>query len=173
MRAENILFDEDMDVGIMIEVTSSVVIADDLAKEVDFFSIGTNDLVQYLLAVDRNNLLISDRYQEFHPAVLKVIKQVIDIGHANDIWVGMCGEMAGNPLATILLLGLGLDEFSMVPSIIPEIKEIVRSTTFAEAQLLAEHALECKTTPEVKHLLTEFFEQRHPEFFTSLQNGDS
>jgi phosphoenolpyruvate-protein phosphotransferase (PTS system enzyme I) len=171
LRNEGIPFDEHMQVGIMIEVPSSVMIADDLAKETDFFSIGTNDLVQYLLAVDRNNILISDMYQEFHPSVLKAVKQIIDTGHANGIWVGMCGEMAGKPLATSLLLGLGLDEFSVVPSVIPEIKEIIRGTTIAEARELAEAALRQKTTDDVKTLLNDHTRRRYPQFFNSQQNG--
>jgi phosphoenolpyruvate-protein phosphotransferase (PTS system enzyme I) len=168
---EDVAFDADIEFGIMIEVPSAVIVAEDLAKEVQFFSIGTNDLIQYLLAVDRNNDLISDLYQEFHPAVIKAVKHVIDVGHANDIWVGMCGEMAGNPFATVLLLGLGLDEFSLVPSVLPEIKKIIRTTNYEDALLVSQQALSYKTTPEVKAFLESHAREHYPELFEIIQNG--
>lgn len=173
LTAERIPFDRGMQVGVMIEVPSAVFVADEIAREVDFFSIGTNDLVQYLVAVDRNNELIADLYQEFHPAVVRAVKQIIDTGHRNGIWVGMCGEMAGNPLATTMLLGLGLDEFSMVPSVIPEIKNIIRSTPHAHAVELASHAVTLSTSLEVRALLSEDLRARHPALFASLPNGNN
>ncbi|HOJ02748.1 MAG TPA: phosphoenolpyruvate--protein phosphotransferase [Bacteroidota bacterium] len=173
LTAERIPFDRGMQVGVMIEVPSAVFVADEIAREVDFFSIGTNDLVQYLVAVDRNNELIADLYQEFHPAVVRAVKQIIDTGHRNGIWVGMCGEMAGNPLATTMLLGLGLDEFSMVPSVIPEIKNIIRSTPHAHAVELASRAVTLSTSLEVRALLSEDLRARHPALFASLPNGNN
>jgi len=167
LRKAGILFDDRMEVGIMIEVPSSVLMADRLAREVDFFSIGTNDLIQYLLAVDRSNDLIVNLYQEFHPSVLRAIKHVIDTAHAEGIWVGMCGEMAGNPLASVLLLGLGLDEFSMVPSVIPEVKKILRNTAYTEARQIAAESLEKATSAEVKDFLTGYLHNRFPEIFQS------
>ncbi len=170
---ELVPFDEHMEVGLMIEVPSAVFVADELAKQVDFFSIGTNDLVQYLMAVDRNNELIADLYQEFHPAVIRAVKSIIDTGHANNIWVGMCGELAGNPLATVLLLGLGLDEFSMVPSVIPEVKKIIRSTNFEDAKVVAEGALRLPTASHIREHMEAFMRERYPHFMATLSNGEN
>jgi phosphotransferase system enzyme I (PtsI) len=171
LRKEGVPFDEEMELGLMIEVPSAVFVADELAKHVSFFSIGTNDLVQYLMAVDRNNELIADLYQEFHPAVLRAIRSTIDTGHANGLWVGMCGEMAGNPLATLLLLGLGLDEFSMVPSVIPEVKKIVRSSSYKEARKVAAEALRLANALEVREYLSTYMHERFPELFATMVNG--
>jgi phosphotransferase system enzyme I (PtsI) len=171
LRAEGVPFDSNLKIGIMIEVPSSVFIADALAREVDFFSIGTNDLTQYLIAVDRNNEHILDLYQEFHPAVLRAIKHVIDTGHANNIKVGMCGEMAGSPLATVLLVGFGLDEFSMAPSVLPEIKKIIRSISVAEARDIADECMKLTSVHDVKALLSEFAQGRYPELAINHQNG--
>lgn len=170
LRSQGIRFDEKLPVGIMIEVPSSVLMADELAKLVDFFSIGTNDLIQYLIAVDRNNDLISDLYQEFHPAVLRAIRHVIDVGHANKVRVAMCGEMAGNPVATPLLLGLGLDEFSMVPSVIPEVKKIIRGTTIEEARALAAEVMQKQTSHDTKNELKSYIARRFPELLATLMN---
>jgi phosphotransferase system enzyme I (PtsI) len=173
LRNEGIAFDDDMEIGLMIEVPSAVFIADELARHVQFFSIGTNDLVQYLMAVDRNNELIADLYQEFHPAVLRAIKITIDTGHANGLWVGMCGEMAGNPLATLLLLGLGLDEFSMVPSVIPEIKTIIRSTSYEEARVVAEEALRLSNSFDIRSYLNTYMHSHFPDLFETWLNADN
>lgn len=171
LRTEGVPFDETMEIGLMIEVPSAVFVADELAKHVSFFSIGTNDLVQYLMAVDRNNELIADLYQEFHPAVLRAIRTTIDTGHANGLWVGMCGEMAGSPLATLLLLGLGLDEFSMVPSVIPEVKKIIRSSSYKEARKVAAEALRLSNASEVRTFLSDYMHERFPELFATMVNG--
>jgi len=153
-------FDENIEVGIMVEIPSAALSADSLAKESDFFSIGTNDLIQYTLAVDRGNERIAHLYQSFHPAVLKLIKQSIDAGRKNDIWVGLCGEMAGDPLATVLLVGMGVDEFSTSAMAIPEIKKIIRSITLEEAQRLAEQVLNLSTIDEIKKVLIDDYAKR-------------
>lgn len=152
----NVLFDENIKIGIMIETPASAIIAEYLIKEVDFFSIGTNDLTQYTLAVDRGNDLISHLYNPMNPSVLKLIKQVIDVSHSDGKWTGMCGELAGDERATILLLGMGLDEFSMSSISIPKIKQIIRKTSFSNAQKLAQKALTMPTTKEIMHLVETF-----------------
>ena len=139
-----------MDVGAMIEVPSAALTSDILAKEVDFFSIGTNDLIQYSLAVDRVNEKIAYLYEPAHPAVLRLIKSVIENGHNAGIWVGMCGEMAGDIVMTIILLGLGLDEFSTSPIAIPEIKRIIRSVTMRQAKEIAQEAIMLPTGREIE-----------------------
>lgn len=152
LRKKNIPFDEDMEVGAMIEVPSAALTCDILAKEVDFFSIGTNDLIQYSLAVDRVNEKIAYLYEPAHPAILRLIKNIIDTGHKANIWVGMCGEMAGEPAFGLLLLGLGLDEFSTSPVNIPRIKQLIRTVEFKTAQAIAEEALTLSTGQEVAEL---------------------
>lgn len=147
-------YQSDIKVGIMIETPAAVLCADSLAKYVDFFSIGTNDLTQYLLAVDRSNNKISKLFDSFHPAVIKSIKQVIDAAHANGIEVGMCGELASDEKATLLLLGLGLDEFSMSAGDSAGIKNIIRHTSYEEAKRCAEHVMSLTTKEEVKEYLS-------------------
>lgn len=149
LRKEGVAFNEDIKVGIMIEVPAAAVIAPILAKYVDFFSIGTNDLCQYTLAVDRMNEAIGNLYQPLHPGVLRLIKGVIDASHEQGKFTGMCGELAGDPVATMILLGLGLDEFSMTASSIPLIKNILRSVSKAECEAVANHALTLDTAEEI------------------------
>jgi len=153
LKSEGFAFDEAIEVGVMIEIPAAALIADDLAKEVDFFSIGTNDLVQYTIAVDRMNENISELYNYFHPAVLRLMKMVIDASHRNGIWTGMCGEMASDPLATELLVGMGLDEFSMNQNSLLEVKQRVRSISLEEAKQIAETALSFPTVAEVQSYL--------------------
>ncbi len=150
LRAKNIPFNDKIEVGVMIEVPSAALTADILAKESRFFSIGTNDLIQYSLAVDRGNEKVAYLYEPAHPAVLRLIKQVIDAAHKGRIKVGMCGEMAGEPHFALILLGFGLDEFSVPPRDIPEIKYIIRSVTFKQAQEIAEESLKLPTGTEVE-----------------------
>jgi len=143
-------FDEDIQVGAMIEVPSAAMTADILAKEADFFSIGSNDLIQYSLAVDRANEKVAYLYEPAHPAVLRLIKNIIDSAHNADINVGMCGEMAGEPSLALILLGLGLDEFSMPPQVIPELKYLVRSIALKDAKKIAEEAMQFSTGTQVE-----------------------
>ncbi|MFH1996600.1 MAG: phosphoenolpyruvate--protein phosphotransferase [Candidatus Omnitrophota bacterium] len=150
LRGKSIPFNETMDIGVMIEVPSAALISDVLAKEVKFFSIGTNDLIQYLLAVDRVNEKIAYLYEPSHPAVLRLIKRVIDNGHKAGVWVGMCGEMASDITMTPILLGLGLDEFSMSPIAVPEVKRVIRAVTMQQAREIAEKSLEFSTGAEVE-----------------------
>ncbi|CAL4318386.1 Phosphoenolpyruvate-protein phosphotransferase [Buchnera aphidicola (Eriosoma lanigerum)] len=153
---KNIPFDNNIEIGIMIETPASAIISNFLAKEVDFFSIGTNDLTQYTLAVDRGNKLISKLYNPMSPSVLKLIKMVIDSSHAVGKWTGMCGELAGDPNATVILLGMGLDEFSMSPSSIPIVKKIIRSITYKTAVKLANKVLSLSTSEEIINLTHQF-----------------
>jgi len=139
LNQKGIDFDEKIEIGVMIEVPSAAMVADDLAKEVDFFSIGTNDLIQYTMAVDRGNEKVAHLYSPAHPAILKLLKMIINAAEENNIKIGICGEMGGEIEYTILLLGLGLREFSVAPAmIIPEVKKIIRSVTYERAKEAAE-----------------------------------
>jgi phosphotransferase system enzyme I (PtsI) len=141
---------EEMDIGIMIEIPSAAIMADQLSEVVDFFSIGTNDLSQYTLAADRTNAQVAPIASGFQPAVFRLIKGVIDAAHSNGKWVGLCGEMAGELLAIPILLGLGLDEFSMNPPAIPFAKQLIRSISFEHAQLVAQTALNLRSDTEIR-----------------------
>lgn len=153
-------FDEEVPVGIMIEVPAAAFTSDILAKRVSFFSIGTNDLIQYMIAVDRENERIAYLYEPFHPGVLRLLKLVADNAHANGIPVGMCGEMAADPYAAVILLGLGLDEYSMSSIAIPEIKRIIRSVTLTEAEELVGEVLEQKSYREIDRYVRGWMEER-------------
>lgn len=154
LRAEGRPFDENMEVGIMIEVPSAVAIADQLAREVDFFSIGTNDLTQYVMAADRGNAKVAGLANALQPAVLRMVGQAARAAHEAGIWIGMCGELAGNALATPVLVGLGLRELSMSAPSIPTVKEAVRGLTMAEARRIAEEALRQETAEAVAAFLS-------------------
>lgn len=163
LRVRGVTFDPKTPLGVMIEVPSAAIVAEEIAKEADFLSIGTNDLVQYLLAVDRGNALVASLYAEFNPAVIRTIKNIIDAGHKQGKWVGMCGEMAGNPIATVLLLGLGLEEFSVAPSILPEIKKIIRSVKYKEAKRIADKVLGLTTDMDIKQYLASVLKDKLPD----------
>jgi phosphotransferase system enzyme I (PtsI) len=149
LRAENIPFDENIEVGAMIEIPSAAVAADTLAKRVSFFSIGTNDLIQYALAVDRLNERIAHLYEPTHPAVLRLIKWTAEAAERNGLWCGVCGEMAGDPLLTPLLLGLGVTELSMTPPLLPHVKYLIRRLKLKDAKELADFALNCESGAEI------------------------
>ncbi len=149
LRREGIAFDENLEVGAMIEIPSAAVAAESLAKRVKFFSLGTNDLIQYSLAVDRLNEKIAHLYEPTHPAIVRLIKMTADAGNKHGVWTGVCGEMAGDPVLTPLLLGLGVTELSAAPSVVPQIKYLIRRLKMAEARELAEFALQCESGAEI------------------------
>ncbi len=149
LRKEGIPFDENMEVGAMIETPSAALVADSLAKRLKFLSLGTNDLIQYTLAVDRMNEKIAHLYEPTHPAILRLIKTTVDAAHKNKIWVGVCGEMAGDPLLAPLLLGLGVDELSATPALVPPVKFLIRRLKMSEAKELADFALNCESGAEI------------------------
>ncbi len=160
LRKRKVPFSDDIEIGVMIEVPSAAIIADLISREVDFLSIGTNDLVQYLLAVDRGNERIAYLYQDLHPAVLRTIRDVVQAAHRNGTWVGVCGEMGGNPLATLILLGLGIDEISVSPIVLPEIKKIIRSVSHPESVRIAEKVLSMSTAEEIEKFMMRYMRRK-------------
>ncbi|HOI73329.1 MAG TPA: phosphoenolpyruvate--protein phosphotransferase [Syntrophales bacterium] len=160
----------DLPVGVMIEVPSAVVIAEELAREADFFSIGTNDLIQYALAIDRINERVSYLYEPLHPAVLRLIRQVVEAGHRAGIPVAMCGEMAGDPLYTLILLGFGLDELSMNPLAIPRVKRIIRASTRKESRRLLKRIFAFSSAAEIRSHVEDYMHSRFPEAFPAAES---
>ena len=171
LKAEKIPFGNDIELGIMIEVPSAVMIADRLAKEVDFFSIGTNDLIQYALAIDRVNERVTYLYEPLHPAVLRLIKMTVEAGHRAGIRVSMCGEMAGEPTYTLILIGLELDELSMNPLAIPRVKKIIRNTSNSEAKLLAKRIMTMSSAAEIEDFVKEYMARRFPDAFSKEEES--
>ena len=165
LRASNTAFDEKMEVGIMVETPSAALTADALARRVKFFSIGTNDLIQYSLAVDRTNEKIAHLYEPTHPAIVRLIKLTVDAAHQAGIWVGVCGEMAGDPVLVPLLLGLGVDELSAAPPTVPQIKFVIRRLKLSEARELAAFALSCESSAEILDQCRTFARKSAPEIF--------
>ena len=163
LDTEGVAYNPDLKIGIMIEVPAAAVIADLLATESDFFAIGTNDLIQYSLAIDRGNENVSYLYEPLHPALLRIIKFVIDAGKTAGIEVSMCGEMASDPLYAIILAGLGLENFSMNPSSIPVIKDVLRSVRYRDCRRIAEVALQKKTAQEIEEYVIESVAMRLPQ----------
>lgn len=155
LRNEQLGFDPSLRIGIMIEIPSAVTIADILIEEVDFFSIGTNDLCQYTLAVDRMNKDVAYLYQPLHPSILRLIKQTVDAAHGVNKEVGICGEMAGEAVNALILIGLGVDELSMSPAVIPEIKALIHQLSYEELQVIANQVVSCKTTDDIKTILNQ------------------
>jgi phosphotransferase system enzyme I (PtsI) len=147
----------------MIEIPSAAVIADVLAKEVDFFSIGTNDLIQYTIAVDRVNERISYLYEPTHPAIIRLIKMTVDAAHAHNLWVGVCGEMAGDILLTPLLIGLGVDELSTGAALVPRVKRAVQSLDIGVCLKLLEDVSKLESAPEILAKCEEIAKSHYPE----------
>ena len=167
LRAEGKPFDENLPIGAMIEIPSAALIADTLAQRAKFFSIGSNDLIQYTLAADRTNERVSHLYEPPHPAILRLIKPTVDAAHRHGIWTGVCGEIAGDVFLTPLLLGLGVDELSTAPSVVPQVKYIVRRLKLSEAQALAEFALQCESPSEIYRRCQELARASAPSLFES------
>jgi phosphotransferase system enzyme I (PtsI) len=165
LLAQGVEIASKMEIGAMIEVPAAVIIADKLAREVDFFSIGTNDLIQYSLAIDRANERLTYMYEPLHPAVLRLIKNVVEEAHKANISVDMCGEMAGDPLCALILLGMELDELSMNSLAIPRIKKIIRESTLAESKLMLKKALSFNTASEVRAYVNDYMVRRFPDEF--------
>jgi phosphoenolpyruvate-protein phosphotransferase (PTS system enzyme I) len=165
LLAQGVAFNDHIEIGVMIEVPSAVVIADKLAREVDFFSIGTNDLIQYALAIDRVNERVTYLYEPLHPAVLRLIRHVVKTGHRAGIRVAMCGEMAGEPAYTMILLGLELDELSMNPLAIPRVKEIIRGSTMKESRALLKKVMTFSSAVEIREYVEQTMRERFPEEF--------
>lgn len=153
-------FDATVELGIMVETPAAVAMADHLAKEAQFFSVGTNDLIQYTLAVDRGNSKIAHLYQNLHPSIIRFLKQTVDAAHKRNIPVSVCGEMCGDPLSVPILIGLQIDEFSLSPNMIPEVKRIIRAVTFDECRALCRRVMRYRTTDEIKREITKFLETR-------------
>ncbi|HWP46955.1 MAG TPA: phosphoenolpyruvate--protein phosphotransferase [Candidatus Limnocylindrales bacterium] len=160
---EGIPYDKNIPVGIMVEVPSAAIIADFLAKEVDFFSIGTNDLIQYCLAIDRENEKVAYLYEPYHPSILRLLAHIIKAGHEENIPVGMCGEMAGDPKYTVILLGLGLDSFSMNADSLLKVKRVIRSVTLSQAEKVAKEVLSFTTSNEIQQYLDEWMMKHFPD----------
>ena len=162
LQENNVPVAENVAIGMMVEVPSAVFMADVFAAEVDFFAIGTNDLIQYALAIDRGNQYVAHLYEPFHPAVLRMIKQTVDAGHACNIPVSLCGEMAGDPLCAPVLIGLGLDELSMRPAVIPRVKRLLRHSSFSVLQQMVKQVLQSSDSEQVRELLTTLLPQYFP-----------
>ena len=158
-------FQEEVEVGVMIEVPSAVVMADTLAGMCDFFSIGTNDLIQYSMAIDRANQFVAHMYEPFHPAILRMIDQTVTAAHGRGIEVGLCGEMAGDVVCAPVLLGLGLDELSMRPSAIPHVKRLLRQSSSRQLTALGQRVLRCGDGQEVRRFLGRYLPQHYPDEF--------
>ncbi|MCK5840627.1 MAG: phosphoenolpyruvate--protein phosphotransferase [Candidatus Sabulitectum sp.] len=163
LESHGIPFDKNMQVGIMVETPATVIALDLMLPYVDFVSIGTNDLTQYTLAVDRGNPKVADLYDSFHPAVLRQIDSVVRTCHSRNKWVGICGSMAGDPLAVPLLIGLGVDELSVAPSLIPDVKKMIAVVTTYAAQEMAEKSLSMETGLRVRALVHSYVIGKYPE----------
>ncbi len=171
VEGQNQSFDPNLEIGIMIEVPSAALITDVLAKEVDFFSIGTNDLIQYCLAIDRVNKEVAYLYDPLHPSILRLLKEIVDAGHGEGIHVGMCGEMASDLRYIHILVGFGFDHLSMVGSMVPWIKKVVRSTNFEEARKLVETLLQGKDSEENEKILSSWIQENSPNITGQVLNA--
>jgi phosphoenolpyruvate-protein phosphotransferase (PTS system enzyme I) len=163
LRREGIAFDPNIHVGAMIEIPSAALTAEVIAQEVDFFSIGSNDLIQYTMAVDRVNEKVANLYEPTHPAILRLIRSCVEAAHNNNIWVGLCGEMAGEPLYTALLVGMGIDELSVAAASLPRVKEVIRRLKLSEAQELAAATLHASGSRDVLAMLNALLQRIDPD----------
>ncbi|MFC1816798.1 putative PEP-binding protein [Thermodesulfobacteriota bacterium] len=154
---DGLTFNRNVEIGIMIEVPSAVIMADVMAEAVDFFSIGTNDLIQYTMAIDRGNSQVAHLYHPLHPAIVRMIKHVADVAKDKGIKVFMCGEMAGDPVHIPILLGLGMDELSMNPQTIPTVKSMIRSLKMTDAQLFVKDVLKQSTAADIENLVQDTY----------------
>jgi phosphotransferase system enzyme I (PtsI) len=164
LEEEHQRFNSRIDVGTMIEVPSAAILADLMAREVDFFSIGTNDLIQYTLAADRTNEAVANLYSPGDPAVLRLIDQVVQAGQRHEVAVNVCGEMSGEPMYALLLLGMGLRQLSLTPHNIPEVKRLIRSVTIARAEQIAREVLRMETARDVNNYLREQTQRLLPRY---------
>jgi len=172
LHSKNIPFSKSMEIGIMIETPSAAILADKLAAKVDFFSIGTNDLIQYTLAVDRTSEKVAYLYQPTHPSILTLIKYVVDAARKHGIWVSVCGEMAGDPQYTILLMGLGISELSMSPVSINLIRKIIRNSRMYETEEIVEKALNCSTANEALTYSLNYLKKIVPDIYDLIIKGE-
>jgi phosphotransferase system enzyme I (PtsI) len=163
LKSKKLKFDAKVKIGAMIEVPAAAMRADEIAHEVDFLSVGSNDLTMYLLAVDRNNSLVAGLYREFEPSVIRMLKHIVDCAHKEKKWAGICGDMASHPVAVPLLVGIGFDELSVIPSLLPEIKKIIRELSHAQVQKLAADALALDSAEAVQAMLEKFMREFCPE----------
>jgi phosphotransferase system enzyme I (PtsI) len=171
LRAEQVRHAEDVEIGVMVETPAAVIMAESLAREADFFSLGTNDLTQSLLAVDRGNENVDKMFDPMHPAVLRAIKYVADSAKKINIPINVCGEMASNPAQVIMLLGLGLTDLSMTPSAIPAIRRLVRSIRLEDAEKLASHAIALETPADVHRYVQTHLTELGSQFFATAHFG--
>jgi len=169
LREEGKAFDDKLEIGAMIEIPSAALAADALAKRVQFFSLGTNDLIQYSLAVDRMNEKIAHLYEPSHPAILRLIQMTVEAAHRKGLWVGVCGEMAGDPELVPLLLGLGVDELSASPPLVPQIKKLIRQIKQSEAEALVKEAMECDSGTEIHALSRKLARKVAPTLFNDTK----
>jgi phosphotransferase system enzyme I (PtsI) len=173
LRADGVAFNEEMEIGIMIEIPSAVLVADALAKEADFFSIGTNDLIQYTVAVDRVNERIAHLYEPTHPAIVRLLEMTVEAAHSNDIWVGVCGEMAGEVTLTPLLVGLGVDELSASPGLVPRVKKAVQTLNAKECAQLAAEIRTMTSANEILAKCEAVARSHYPELLTMSGGGEA
>ena len=164
LKAKGRNYNVNVKIGAMIEIPSAALTLDVIAKEVDFISIGTNDLIQYTLAVDRNNSKISHLFEPFHPAIIRLIHQIVTIAHKNNIPAHICGELAAEPMAAILFVGMGIDELSMSAIAIPEIKKLIRSINYSDVKSLVERVLKLNNSIDIKNELFIFLKEKAPDF---------
>ena len=165
LDADGLAYAPEIELGVMIEVPSAVIIADLFAAEVDFFAIGTNDLIQYALAIDRGNQYVAHLYEPLHPAVLRLIRQTVAAGHSRNIPVSVCGEMAGDPLCAPLLIGLGVDELSMRPAMVPRIRRLVRHAGMHWLRRLGAEVLRSEDSDQARETLSRALAHYYPEDF--------